>query len=456
MCGIAGSYQQSDGKLITSVMIERIAHRGPDASGVLREHRPARQRRTGAPPAVDHRPVDGRRPAAGQERADADLQRRALQLPRAARRARSGRASRFRDAAPTPRSCSRPGARWGHGLPAAVPRHVRVRDLRRGHRRAVTLARDPLGIKPLYVLPRGEGVVFASELKALVDRARLGAARSTRAALVASLLYYWMPGAALRDREVVQAPAGLLDRRSGPTAPAAAGRYWDPAEDVAAEAAARSRAPTCARSSRSPWPPTWSPTCRSRRSSAAASTPAWSPRWRAPATSRTSRPTRSRSAPRTSASRRCRTTRATPGRWPSSSASTCTRSRSPRTCVDLLPRMVDILDEPIGDPAAINTLLICEAARDAGVKVLLSGMGADELFGGYRKHLACLLRGALPAGARGRAARCRRAGRRPAAGDRRRPRAPVGALGQAVPHLRRAAGGGRRSGAATRCTTATS
>jgi asparagine synthase (glutamine-hydrolysing) len=61
--------------------------------------------------------------------------------------------------------------------------------------------------------------------------------------------------------------------------------------------------------------------------------------------------------------------------------------------VALLPRMVDILDEPIGDPAAINTLLMSEAARSAGVKVLLSGMGADELFGGYRKHVACLLAG---------------------------------------------------------------
>ncbi len=28
--------------------------------------------------------------------------------------------------------------------------------------------------------------------------------------------------------------------------------------------------------------------------------------------------------------------------------------------VDLLPRMVDILDEPIGDPAAINTLLMSQ------------------------------------------------------------------------------------------------
>ena len=61
--------------------------------------------------------------------------------------------------------------------------------------------------------------------------------------------------------------------------------------------------------------------------------------------------------------------------------------------VDLLPRMVDILDEPTGDPAAINTLLMSEAARAAGVKVLLSGMGADELFGGYRKHVACVLAG---------------------------------------------------------------
>jgi asparagine synthase (glutamine-hydrolysing) len=65
---------------------------------------------------------------------------------------------------------------------------------------------------------------------------------------------------------------------------------------------------------------------------------------------------------------------------------------------------VDVLDEPIGDPAAINTLLMCDAARERGVKVVLSGMGADELFGGYRKHLACMLASQysrLPGPARG-------------------------------------------------------
>ena len=58
--------------------------------------------------------------------------------------------------------------------------------------------------------------------------------------------------------------------------------------------------------------------------------------------------------------------------------------------VDLLPKMVWHLEEPIADPAAINTYLISKAARDKGVKVLLSGMGADEVFSGYRAHLACL------------------------------------------------------------------
>ncbi len=56
-----------------------------------------------------------------------------------------------------------------------------------------------------------------------------------------------------------------------------------------------------------------------------------------------------------------------------------------------LPHIVYTLDEPIGDPAAINTYLICKAAREKGVKVLLSGMGADEIFFGYRRQKATLM-----------------------------------------------------------------
>ncbi|NVJ47135.1 MAG: asparagine synthase (glutamine-hydrolyzing) [Cytophagia bacterium] len=59
--------------------------------------------------------------------------------------------------------------------------------------------------------------------------------------------------------------------------------------------------------------------------------------------------------------------------------------------VNDLPRIVRTLDEPIGDPAAINTFLICSAARKKGVKVILSGMGADEIYLGYRRQKATLM-----------------------------------------------------------------
>src|SRR5207253_6092087 len=44
------------------------------------------------------------------------------------------------------------------------------------------------------------------------------------------------------------------------------------------------------------------------------------------------------------------------------------------------------LAEPIGDPAILPTYLLAEAAREH-VKVVLSGAGADELFGGYPTYL---------------------------------------------------------------------
>jgi asparagine synthase (glutamine-hydrolysing) len=55
--------------------------------------------------------------------------------------------------------------------------------------------------------------------------------------------------------------------------------------------------------------------------------------------------------------------------------------------LDLLPRAIWHLEEPVADPAAISTLLIC---REAGKRmpVMLSGVGGDELFAGYPRHLA--------------------------------------------------------------------
>jgi asparagine synthase (glutamine-hydrolysing) len=46
------------------------------------------------------------------------------------------------------------------------------------------------------------------------------------------------------------------------------------------------------------------------------------------------------------------------------------------------------LDEPLADPAPLNVLYISRLAREQGIKVLLSGAGGDDLFSGYRRHLA--------------------------------------------------------------------
>ncbi|MHB1543528.1 MAG: asparagine synthase (glutamine-hydrolyzing) [Gammaproteobacteria bacterium] len=65
-----------------------------------------------------------------------------------------------------------------------------------------------------------------------------------------------------------------------------------------------------------------------------------------------------------------------------------------RVPVDAHRMMTDLewmiwqLDEPLADPAALNVFYIARLARQSGIKVLLSGAGADDLFAGYRRHLA--------------------------------------------------------------------
>lgn len=58
--------------------------------------------------------------------------------------------------------------------------------------------------------------------------------------------------------------------------------------------------------------------------------------------------------------------------------------------LELLPKLVYHLDEPVADPAVITSYLICKAARDK-LTVLLSGMGGDEVFAGYPRHIAVKL-----------------------------------------------------------------
>jgi asparagine synthase (glutamine-hydrolysing) len=62
---------------------------------------------------------------------------------------------------------------------------------------------------------------------------------------------------------------------------------------------------------------------------------------------------------------------------------------------ELLDRVAEAFDEPLGDEAALPMLLICEATR-RHVTVALVGDGGDEAFGGYERYRAHALAGRVP------------------------------------------------------------
>ncbi len=395
MCGIAGCYQQPDGQKLTDVMTDRIAHRGPDASGVWShgDDRVSVQ--------LGHRRLSIIDLSAA---ADQPLSKHGLTL------VYNGELYNFRELRA---ELARRGASfvttsdtevvleawrlWG----ADALRRFRgmfafaLADEATGE---LVLARDPLGIKPLYYLPRGDGLLFASELKALV--AAVGPElRIEPGALVASMLYYWVPEQWCAIEGVRKLPAGSW-ARIRPDGRLHLEHYWRIAE--VAEQAAGDPAPDLGRviedsvAAHLVADVPVSSFLSGGLDSSIITVLAHRAAQEIDAYTITFRPEDQRLEAMPDDAVYARKVAAQYG------VKLHEIEISP-DIVELLPRMVDALDEPIGDPAAINTLLMCQAARERGVKVILSGMGADELFGGYRKHRACLMAsryGRLPGPAR--------------------------------------------------------
>jgi asparagine synthase (glutamine-hydrolysing) len=395
MCGITGCYQQADGQKLVDIMTDRIAHRGPDAAATW-SHQSDR--------VIMH--LGHRRLSIIDlsETANQPMSKDGITIVyngelynfRELKTDLEVRGVRFKTGSDTEvvleawRAWGAAGLRRFRGMFAFALADETTGDL--------ILARDPLGIKPLYYLPRGEGLVFASELKALM--AAVGAElRIDPGAMVASMLYYWVPDQQCAIERVRKLPPGSWGR-IGPDGSLSVQHYWRIAE-VANEAAADVAADlgpvikeSVAAHLVSDVPV--SSFLSGGLDSSIVTVLAHQAGQGIDAYTITFRPEdhRLEAMPDDAVYAR---------KVASRYGVDLHEVEIAPDIVNLMPRMVDVLDEPIGDPAAINTLLMCEAARERGVKVMLSGMGADELFGGYRKHIACVMAGRygrLPAGAR--------------------------------------------------------
>jgi asparagine synthase (glutamine-hydrolysing) len=386
VCGILGAYGVATvDDQVVAAMSDAIAHRGPDAAGTWTSSDDAHRVRLG------HRRLSiiDLSDAANQPFVKDGL---VLVFCGEIYNYRELRAE-LRDAGTGFRTDSdtevllEAWRRWG---PASLRRlrgmfAFAIYDERR---RTLTLARDHFGIKPLFYTFRDGGIAFASELKGL--RPLLGARPAIdHSAIVASLMYYWIPEDHCVYQGVHKLPPGSW-LEVGPDGRQRLERWFDPRAELAGPSDRQVDVEELR---------------RVLEDSVAAHLVA-----DVPISTFLSGGLDSSLITVLAARRNldldCYTISFRPeDRRLEAMPDDLSYARKLATqhgirlheveiapdVADLLPRMVHTLDEPIGDAAAINAYLICKAARDAGVKVLLSGMGADELFGGYRKHYAGLL-----------------------------------------------------------------
>jgi asparagine synthase (glutamine-hydrolysing) len=372
MAGVAGAYQQVDGEHLVRQMSERLSHRGPDddgfyafASGRVSAYLAHRRlcvidRPGGHQPFVKHRLVLSYN---GEIYNYRELRAQLTAL-----------GATFTTSSDT-EVVLEAWRRWGPGCLRKF-RGMFAFALFDEHSGSLYLARDHLGIKPMHFLPRKDGVVFASEMKALVG-ALGNELEMDPAGMVASLLYYCVPDRHSTVHRVQKLQPGTC-AEFRPDGSCRVRTYFDIAEVAAAAAAstpidlteviqesvtAHLGADVPVASLLSGGLDSGIVTVLAKRANP--DVDAYTVVFPSEEVNFDRAADDSAFAPKIARRNQI----------------DLHEIRVVPDLRDLLPKLVGIMDEPIVDPSAVSVLLSCQAARAAGNKVVLSGLGADDLFG---------------------------------------------------------------------------
>jgi asparagine synthase (glutamine-hydrolysing) len=378
MCGIAGLFHVDVPKPVDpariAAMADALAHRGPDGSGVW----------TGPGVGLGHRRLSiiDLSPAAAQPMAGRDGRTQIvfngeIYNYRALRAELQAAGHVFRSESDT-ETILAAWDRWGPDCLARLDGMFAF-ALYDADADALFLARDRLGVKPLFLAELGDGaLIFASELKGLTAHPRLRRTLSPQA-VEDYLAYGYVPDDACILEGVTKLPAGhyLRVRRGGPVPRPSA--WWDiafgaydrrPAAALAEELTERLRA--AVRSRMVADVPLGAFLSGGVDSSAVVAFMAEA----------------SRGAVETCAIGFDEADH-DETRYAALVAERFATAHRTRTVAAadfaLADRLAAAFDEPFADASALATWQVCALARER-VKVALSGDGADEAFAGYRRY----------------------------------------------------------------------
>ena len=249
-----------------------------------------------------------------------------------------------------------------------------------GPRRELFLARDRLGIKPLYYAATSEGFLFGSELKALVQSPWL-VPRLDRKALGAYLQYGYVPDPLSILEGVAKVPPGhTLRVRSG--RPEAPRRYWQPTDHFKTGRRPASEAQGAAE--------LWERLEDAVRFHMVSDVPVGAfLSGGVDSTAVVSIMARASRRPVKTFSVGFREDRYNELPYARQVAEACGTEHHELLVepndLKVLEELLSGFDEPFADSSAIPTYLVSRLARQH-VKVVLSGDGGDELFAGYDRY----------------------------------------------------------------------